>query len=285
MHAEAMFTLDFYESDFPSLLKEIKDPPHRLYYQGDLTCLDRPCVAVVGTRHATPRGLSLARTWAKTMSEVGLTIVSGLAYGIDAAAHEGALEAGGPTVAVLAHGIEDVQPRGNLDLARRIVDGGGLILSEHCGEGRVFARDYLVRNRIIAGLCQGTLVVEAPYQSGALNTATHANDYGRDVWCVPGRITDVASQGCLKRLREGGASMVLNVEDILECYGITLKKMPLGGSLSFRVIEYLRRRRCAEHAVADELNIERGQLMKLLFSLEISGKISKGPDGLYSAPP
>lgn len=287
-----MFILDFYESDFPRMLREIKDPPRRLYYQGDLSCIERPCVAIVGTRHATPRGLALAHHWAKIMGERGLTVVSGLAYGIDTAAHEGALAGGGATVAVLAHGIEDIEPKGNLKLAERIVDSGGLVLSEHNGEGRVFAKDYLVRNRIIAGLCASTVVIEAPYKSGALNTASHANENGRNVWCVPGRITDEASQGCLKRIQDGGAGLALRIEDILEQYDFEFpkisgvgRKLQLADSLSEQIQSRLHEQRATIHDLTAEFGDQHSNLLRTLFELELSGQIVKGLDGFYSAPP
>ncbi len=276
-----MFQIHSHESDFPRLLREIKDPPRLLYYQGDLSCLEGPCLAMVGTRRASPQGLALTRDWARKLSLAGLTIVSGLAYGIDAAAHEGALEGSGRTIAVLAHGLHDIQPHGNLHLAERILAAGGLILSEHNGEGPLFATDYLVRNRIIAGLCEAILIVEAPFKSGAMNTAKHAVENSRTVFCVPGRLSDDVSQGCLKLLQDG-AGLALCVKDLLDDFGLKETDLHPPDALEVMILDRLKKGRCSAPELAETFQGCDAGVHEKIYNMELSGRIRKGLDGRYS---
>lgn len=201
---------------YPTLLKQIYDPPRVLYYIGNLEILKRPLCAVVGTRRMTRYGEAHAFRFAKELSSQGVCVVSGLAYGIDKAAHEGAL-AGvkGGTVAVLAQNLHNIQPSRHQHLARQIVETGGLLLSEKIAGQICFKSDYLVRNRLISGLSKVTLVIEAPFKSGAMNTANHAKDQNRDVLVLPGRITDQNSQGT-NLLIQSGARLVVSSKDVFE---------------------------------------------------------------------
>lgn len=203
------------DSDFPSLLREIFDPPGILYVDGVSAAWDAPCVAMVGTRRATAYGESVAFEFARTLAAHGVCIVSGLAYGIDAAAHRGALEAGGKTVAVLATPLDEVSPTAHRKLARDIVENGGAVITEKAPGMETHKVDYLIRNRIIAGMCRATVVVEAGFPSGALNTANHALRESRDVFAVPGRITDLMSQGSNHLLAEG-ARLLSSPKEVLE---------------------------------------------------------------------
>lgn len=188
--------------DWPVLLNELPTPPSRLWITGDPTVLTRPAVAVVGTRRATPRGLAVSRGLGRALALRGWCVVSGLALGVDAAAHVGALEAGGSTVAVMATGWDRTYPREHAGLRQRI-EGAGCCVTEfeagHAPRRHHFPR----RNRIIAGLCRGVVVVEAPGRSGALNTAQHAADTGREVFAVPGPVDLESYRGCHRLLREG----------------------------------------------------------------------------------
>lgn len=217
-------TLKKTDARYPALLKEIFDSPPVLYYRGDLEILEAPCLAMVGTRGPSPYGERVAFSFAQKLAQRGVTIVSGLAYGIDAEAHKGALKGEGKTVAVLAQPLDELQPTSHRWLAESIVQKGGLLLSEYAPGVQTYKSDYLVRNRLIAGLCKATLVVEAGFRSGALNTANHALEMGREVLCVPGRIGDPASEGCLTRLRKGGAGIVTRLEDVLEALGLPIEK-------------------------------------------------------------
>ena len=198
---------------YPRALLEIADPPSLIYARGRIELLQRSCLAVVGSRNATAQGESNATAFAKALSHEGLTVVSGLAVGIDAAAHRGGLEGGGSTIAVLGTGIDILYPKRNLELAERIA-AQGLLLSEFpLGTGPV-AGNFPRRNRLISGLSQGCLVVEAALASGSLITARAAAEQGRDVFAIPGSIHSPLSKGC-HSLIKSGAKLVESAEDVL----------------------------------------------------------------------
>lgn len=199
------------EPGFPGELEPIPDAPLAVYLRGALP--DRPMLAIVGSRRPTPSGRRTAARFGEVLGRVGAAIVSGLAYGIDAAAHEGALEAGAPTVAVLASGVDRATPAGNRRLARRILDEGGAWLSEHPPGHVPRPYDFPERNRLISGLARASLVVEARESSGSLWTARHALEQGKDVAVVPGPIDLDACRGSNRLLREG-AVPVLDEEDL-----------------------------------------------------------------------
>lgn len=213
----SVITLD--DAAYPPMLKPLPDAPAVLYVKGDLQPADARAVAMVGTRKATRYGHDVAQELAYKLAQQGVTIISGLAPGIDAAAHQGALNAGGRTLAVLGTGIDVIYPRENHPLAQKIAAHGALISEFPLGmppDGRNFPR----RNRIISGLALGVLVVEAPERSGALITAHAAAEQGRDVFAVPANIYNGAGAGC-NRLIQDGAKLVMGVEDILDELNIT----------------------------------------------------------------
>ncbi len=203
------------DADYPADLLQTQDPPLLLYVLGQLGALQHPQrLAVVGSRNPTPQGALNARRFAQALGEAGVCIVSGLALGVDGAAHEGALDAGAPTVAVVGTGLDRVYPRRHLDLAHRIVTRGALV-SEYPLGTPPLAPNFPRRNRIIAGLSQGTLVVEAALQSGSLITARLAAEQGREVFAVPGSIHSPQARGCHALIRQG-AKLVESAQDILE---------------------------------------------------------------------
>lgn len=199
---------------FPSIWLNLPDPPLLLYAQGDLALLQRPALAIVGSRHPTPEGTDNARAFAASLSQAGLTIVSGLAAGIDGAAHEGALCGTGSTIALVGTGLDRVYPRAHLKLAREIADRG-LLLSEFSIGTPPLAAHFPLRNRLIAGLGMGTLVVEAALKSGSLITARLASEFGREVFAIPGSIHNPQSRGCHALIRQG-AKLVESTQDVLE---------------------------------------------------------------------
>lgn len=207
--------LDLGEKNYPSLLKEIPDPPKKLYYRGDFQNDSRPHVAIVGTRKATAAGLQLAKKFARELSARGIVIVSGLAMGIDTAAHEGALETKGKTIAVLGNGLDWIYPKQNEKLGNRILETGGAILSEYETGTPAYKDNFLQRNRIVSGLSLGIVVIEAPVQSGSLNTASHALEQNREVFVVPGPLNNENYAGSHALLR-AGARLVTKPEEILE---------------------------------------------------------------------
>ena len=204
------------DARFPQLLLQAADPPLVLYAKGRIELLNAPSVAVVGSRNPTPQGLENARAFAAHLSQAGLTIVSGLALGIDGAAHDGALEGPGSTVAVVGTGLDLVYPTRHRALTQRIAEQG-VILSEFSIGTPALPANFPVRNRIIAGLARGTLVVEAAVKSGSLITARLAADSGRDVFAIPGSIHSPQSRGCHALIKQG-AKLVDAASDILEEY-------------------------------------------------------------------
>jgi DNA processing protein len=210
--------------DYPDCLKQIPDAPPLLFVQGELTRRDEMAVAIVGTRKCSPYGAKVARRLAADLARRGFTIVSGLAMGIDAEAHQGALEAGGRTIAVMASGSDITYPASHREL-RAEVAAHGAVLTEY-GLGTQPMRElFPSRNRIIAGLTLGTLVVEAPLKSGALITARLAAEYGREVLAVPGSIDSPVSHGC-HDLIKNGARLAEVAEDVVEGLGIMLEAAP-----------------------------------------------------------
>ncbi len=202
---------------YPRPLTEIPDPPGILFVKGRLLKQDALAVAIVGTRHATAYGLKQAERLAAGLARAGITIVSGLARGIDTAAHRSALNAGGRTLAVLGSGILNVYPHENASLADEIVERGALI-SESPPRMPPLSGMFPQRNRLITGLSLGVVIVEAAQRSGALISARHAVEQGREVFAVPGRVDSRTSQGCHRLLRDG-AKLVESVEDVLEELG------------------------------------------------------------------
>jgi len=201
------------DTNFPSPLLETQDPPALLYAAGRIELLGRPALAVVGSRNATVQGARDAELFAKAFSEAGLTIISGLALGIDAAAHRGGLAAQGSTIAVLGTGVDVVYPRQNAALAARIAEDG-LLLSEFPLGAPGAAHHFPRRNRVISGLAQGCLVVEAALASGSLITARAAVEQGREVFALPGSIHSPLSKGCHALIKQG-AKLVESAEDVL----------------------------------------------------------------------
>ena len=201
------------DAEFPAHLREIPVPPDRLWVRGTLVDEDSLAIAIVGSRLATPFGLELAERLAGDLAARGITVVSGLARGIDSAAHRGALEAGGRTIAVLGGGVDVVYPPENRRLAARIAERGAVV-SQFAPGAPALAHHFPVRNRIIAGLALGVVVVEAAEQSGTLITAGHAGDLGREVMAVPGRAGAPTSRGTHRLIRDG-AALVEGWEDVV----------------------------------------------------------------------
>ena len=215
--AVAGTTIALGDDDYPPLLREIHDPPRLLYVRGDRSFLLRPQLAIVGSRRASPAGLRLAEDLGARLAEAGLSICSGLALGIDGAAHRGAMAAGGCSVAVMATGIDRVYPQRHRALAEQLQQCGCLVTEFPPGTPPR-RPNFPQRNRIISGLSLGVLVVEAALPSGSLITARSALEQGREVFALPWSMLHEGGMGCLDLLRDG-AKMVRNVEDVLEELG------------------------------------------------------------------
>lgn len=209
---------------FPESLKELTEPPDQLYAIGNIRLLDKKLVSIVGTRDATPYGLRTTRAIATALARAGIGIVSGMARGIDAAAHRATLEAGGDTIAVLGTGVDVPYPAAHREL-HRVIGESGLVISE-CGSGvRAHRGSFPKRNRIIAALGKITIVVEAGHKSGALNTATHALELDRPVAVVPGPIDSPQSAGANQLIRDG-ALVIASVADALVLAGVAEAAQP-----------------------------------------------------------
>lgn len=206
--------LPLYSPDYPPLLKNLSDPPSLLYLRGNKNALNLPQIAIVGTRKPSADGRRLAREFGAALAQRGYVVTSGMALGVDAESHHGALEAGGLTVAVLGSGLDQLYPKSNRALAERI-QGEGLLVSEFPPWQGPQDWHFPVRNRIISGLSHGVLVVEAAARSGSLITARLAAEQGREVFAIPGSVYNPLSRGCHALLRSG-AKLVERVEDILE---------------------------------------------------------------------
>jgi DNA processing protein len=226
------------QKEFPEALRHIPYPPFGIYLRGgalpsialnaahDGAPCAVPTIAVVGTRRASADGKKIARSFARALAAAGCTIASGLAFGIDAAAHEGALDAragGGATVAVLAGGLDTVYPHSHRGLAERILAGGGTLISEYPPGAAPLAYRFIERNRIMSGISRGVLIVEAPESSGALATARYAAEQNREVFVVPGSVSATNFKGSHALIRQG-AELVTSPDDILGAYGIDKKE-------------------------------------------------------------
>jgi len=200
------------DTEYPKLLKEIHDPPIGLYRRGKYG-FEHPCIAIVGSRRTTLYGMATAKKLATELARLGFCIVSGLARGIDTAAHEGALSVGGKTAAVVGCGIDIIYPPENLELYRKI-ESTGAVLSEFPFGRRADRQTFPMRNRVVAGMCEATIVVETDISGGAMITARFAGEHGRLIFAVPGRIDQPTSAGCHQLIRDG-ATLLTSVDDVL----------------------------------------------------------------------
>ncbi|MBD0348065.1 MAG: DNA-protecting protein DprA [Thermoleophilia bacterium] len=268
--------------EFPGALAAIFDPPPGVFTRGGGGCalLDVPAVAVVGARSCSPYGAHVARMLGRELAAAGLVVVSGLARGVDAEAHRGALEAGGPTVAVLGCGIDRDYPTAHAQLARRIRERG-LLVSEYAPGVEPAPWRFPARNRIIAGLTAATVVVEARERSGALITADLALEEGREVFAVPGEITNALSAGT-NRLLALGATPLTGTADVLRSFGVAAAAAPvpeLNGDLA-RVFDALGAGASAIDDLVSATGLDAAAVASALGELELHGLASEG-DGLY----
>jgi DNA processing protein len=270
---------------FPPLLRAIHDPPPGLFVRGEEELSElarRPAVAIVGARACSAYGRQIARSLGRELAAAGLVVVSGLARGVDSEAHRGALEASGTTVAVLGCGIDRDYPAANRELARQVA-ATGLVVSEYAPGVEPAPWRFPARNRIVAGLCAATVVVEARERSGALITADFALEEGREVFAVPGEITSALSAGSNALLRLG-ATPLTSAEDVLESFGLAAPERtdPELGSTATTVLERVREGAVGADELARETGHGAGELAAILTELELAGKVSQ-EEGVYRA--
>lgn len=273
------------DSGYPAVLRNIYDPPAVLYSLGNLEALNERALAVVGARNATPYGKQMARELARGIALAGYWVVSGMARGIDTEAHQGALDVGGLTVAVLGSGLEVIYPRENSRLFDRIA-ATGVVMSEFPPSTPPEPKNFPIRNRIISGLSRGVVVVEARARSGALITADLALEQGRDVFAVPGPVTSKTSQGTNNLIKQG-AKLVSSVEDVLEEYQLVLRSQeveatnPPLGEKAVKVLELLGPEPVHLDRLVAATAWQPGELATLLLQLEIQGIIEVLPGNYF----
>lgn len=267
------------DSAYPSVLQTIASPPKELYYIGadPSEWLKRPRVAIVGTRGITAYGRRVTEDFALALAGKGITIVSGLALGVDAAAHSAAIRAGGMHLAVLANGLDQILPASNTDLARRLLAAGGAIISEYPEGTPSLKQQFIARNRIVSGLSDVLLITEATEQSGTMHTARFALEQGRDVLVVPGNITSPSSVGC-NNLIKAGAMPVTCVDDVLRALKaeslITTETVQQGdNSEEQRILDELYKGISDGHELLVATGIDPELFTQTLTMLELSGKI------------
>lgn len=273
--------LTLHDADYPEALRHIPDPPLLLYLNGQRTLLSAPMIAVVGSRNASTQGRANAEAFAESLSHAGLCVVSGMALGIDTAAHEGALRGAGSTIAVIGTGADRVYPARNRALAHRIADQG-CILSEYALGTPPVASNFPRRNRIISGMAAGVLVVEAAAQSGSLITAQMAAEQGRDVFALPGSIHSALAKGCHQLIREG-AQLVETVDDVLAALRVSplvrQAAAPPPADDQHALLAALGHDPVEPDALLARLGADVGSLAGELLALELAGLLERLPDG------
>ena len=285
------------DAGYPKLLKEIHDPPIGLYRKGRYD-FSPPCVAIVGSRRTTLYGQAIAKKFGAELARLGFCVVSGLARGIDTAAHDGALSVGGKTAAVLGTGIDLIYPPENLDLYRRI-ETAGAILSEFPFGRRADRQSFAMRNRIVAGMCDATIVVESDVDGGAMITARFAGEHGRLIFAVPGRIDQNTSAGCHQLIRDG-ATLMTSVDDLLGelNYLDGLRPQPVGekpadavagrpanlSGIEARVFECFRGGAIlTPDTLTAHTGVDAAELSSTLMMLELKRLVVKRADGAFEA--
>ncbi len=283
------------DASYPALLRELYDPPIGLYQKGEYG-FDRPGIAMVGSRKTTLYGQKVARTLATELARARFCIVSGLARGIDTAAHEGALDGGGPTVGVLGTGLDIIYPPENIDLYRQ-VEAAGAVVSEFPFGRRADRQSFAMRNRIVAGMCAGVVVVESDKAGGSMITARFAGEQGRQLFAVPGRIDQPTSAGC-HQLIQDGAKLTTCVDDILAEFSYLegLASTPIaaapetpadqaGPPMSAVEAKVMAVFAGGERLIPDEIEAQTGlsiaEVNTALMMLELQRRVAKQPDGRF----
>jgi DNA processing protein len=288
--------------EYPRLLLETASPPPILYYRGVFSLEENlgqsSLVGIVGTRHPSEYGIRWTRQITTLLVKNGFTVVSGLAEGIDTESHTAAIKAGGRTLAVVGTGVDVVYPAKNRDLYRQIL-GQGLVLSEYASKTPPDKTHFPRRNRIIAGLCRAVLVLEAPLKSGALITADYANEFGRDVYALPGRLDDSSLQGCLKLLSQGAIQIPQDLDELIKMLGaipqvnfvpesVAVSPLPQLSPELQQIMDAIASLSCANalqplplDLIIREVAIPAGLVSGLLLELELMGLISQLPGMRY----
>lgn len=276
-----MRIIEYGDRLFPESLKAIKNCPKRLFVEGDISVLNRPGIAVIGTRDCSNYGEKWCEKFVKDLLEYNLVIVSGMAKGIDCIAHKTALKYGGKTIAVLPSGFNNIYPKENLELYKKIIDLGGAVISEYGPNVRADSKKFLERNRVVSGLSIATLVVEAEHRSGTSVTARLTKEQGKQVFCIPGSLDNSKSIGTNKMIQDG-AKLVISVEDIVREYDFLEKvcsvcetKWEVVDEQYKDVFELLSDAPIEFDELVKMSNLRVNELMTKLTMLELDGKIDR----------
>ncbi|MDZ7958684.1 MAG: DNA-processing protein DprA [Aulosira sp. DedQUE10] len=285
------------DADYPRLLLETPSPPASLYYRGEVELQEnlghKPLVGIVGTRQPSDYGIRWTRQISTALAKNGFTVVSGMAEGIDTESHTATIKAGGRTIAVLGTGVDIIYPPKNRELYKQILSAG-LVVSEYPAKTPPDRSHFPRRNRIIAGLSRAILVIEAPLKSGALITATYANDFGRDVYALPGRIDDHPSQGCLKLISQGASIILKELDELLKMLGAipqidVVAESPAPQQLSLpdlspelqQVINAIAFDALPFDFIIQKTGMDAGSVSSALLQLELMGLVSQLPGMRY----
>ena len=282
--------VDFQDPDYPPILREIHDPPLVLYYRGNLEAVKGACIGVVGTREASGYGIDLAKKLGYQLAFAGIGVISGLARGIDTAAHQGALAAKGKTAAVLGCSLDQIYPAENEALAEKMAEAGGCVLSEFCLGTPPDRQTFPMRNRVVSGLSQGLLVIEAARASGAMITARQALEQGRQVFAVPGRVDQPQAGGCHQLIKDG-ARLVESVEDVLAEFEFLLPRsempapLPPQGDLKDeekKILEALGRDELQVDVLTRKCGLPSPVVSATLLKLEMKRRVRQMPGKVFT---
>ena len=279
--------LTIVSDEYPQLLKETLSPPTLLYCKGNLKVLKTSCFAIVGTRRITKYGREITNRFSYDLASAGFTIVSGLGDGVDTVAHRACLDAGGKTIAVLGNGFNHIYPATNVPLVKDIIEKGGLIVSEYAPDAPPTLYTFPARNRIIAGLSKGVLITEATKKSGSMHTKEYALENNRDLFVVPGRITDIYSAGCNEIIKNCQSVMVLSPNEIIETYGknyVSQHGQVSHVQVNFDeqiLLDIVGENEIHYEELLSKSGMEQKSLNTLLMRMELMGTIHKLPGNYY----
>lgn len=283
-----MIEIRIENGQYPDALRKIKNPPKQLYLEGNIELLNKNSIAIIGSRNCSENGKILAKKFAKELVEQGLTIISGMAKGIDSHAHIETLNNNGNTIAVLGNGFNNIFPKENINLYRKIIEANGLIISEYPPNVKAKSEFFLERNRIVSGLSIGILVIEAAYRSGTSVTARIAKEQGKKIFVLPHEIGDIHGVGTNNLIRKG-ATLVTSTKEIIKEYDfLNYKKISKKENLKieFKTIEekqvylLLKSKTTNINIISDKLQLPINKINEILFMLELHGYIKK-KKGVY----
>ncbi len=284
LDSQKIKVVTYLSDDYPQKMLNYPDRPIILYCRGDVSLLNSTCLSIVGTRKPTIYGKNITEKLAKGVASSGITIVSGLADGVDTISHSSALAVGGKTIAVMGSGFFDIYPKRNFELEKKIEEFG-LVITEYKPEVGPASWHYPVRNRIIAGLSKAVLITEASLKSGTMHTRDYALDYGIDIFAVPGEITSFASSGTNNLIKSCQSSMVTDVEDILNFYNVSNKYKPVVKNLQLSIEQQAVLNAIDGETHFDDIQlktkIDTKTLLTLLTTMELNGIIKKMNGNYY----